>query len=87
VAGVLMAWFDSTHRENVIITPGDLMKRVESWKLPGTDNWPKSAKGFADALRRAAPALRHVGIEVGPLKQKKSHGMIPWQVVDIEMPK
>lgn len=54
-------------RENspIIETVGDLLQKLEQHAGPRRDTaWPKTAKGLSDALRRAAPALRLMGVEV-----------------------
>ena len=40
-----------------------ILRRLEDFKPMGADAWPRSPKGLGDALRRAAPALRQLGIE------------------------
>ena len=44
-------------------TAKSLMADMESSRPPHSDAWPRTPKGFADALRRAAPALRQMGVE------------------------
>lgn len=41
----------------------EILKRLEDYKPLGADAWPRSPRGLGDALRRAAPALRLLGIE------------------------
>ncbi len=41
----------------------DILNALEKYRPLGTDAWPRSAKGLGDALRRAAPALRTLGVE------------------------
>ena len=36
---------------------------LEDYKPRGCESWPRSAKGLGDAMRRAAPALRQLGID------------------------
>jgi hypothetical protein len=54
----------------------EILRRLDQHKLVGAESWPRTAKGLGDSLRRAAPALRHLGIECHSLG--KSHGTIKW---------
>jgi hypothetical protein len=45
----------------------NLLSQLEIRRLPGqgnTQNWPRSAKGLSNALRRAQPGLRELGLVV-----------------------
>lgn len=58
-------------------TAKNFMLSMEPFKFQSNnDAWPKTPKGFADALRRAAPALRQIGIECRSLP--KTGGEIRW---------
>ncbi|MGE4124468.1 MAG: hypothetical protein AB7E59_04290 [Pusillimonas sp.] len=57
----------------------DVLHALETYKPQGTDAWPRSAKGLGDALRRAAPALRSLGIECRSLG-KGSGGVVRWSI-------
>ena len=56
----------------------EIMSRLEEYKPVGTDAWPRTAKAFGDALRRAAPALRQIDIDCRCLG--KSGGTVKWQI-------
>jgi len=56
----------------------DIMTRLEHHKPLGAEFWPRSPKGLADALRRAAPALRQMGIDCKTVGKSK-HGMV-WTI-------
>ncbi|CAM4016216.1 hypothetical protein VRRI112168_10795 [Vreelandella rituensis] len=51
---------------------------LEDYKPRGCESWPRSAKGLGDAMRRAAPALRQLGIECQCLG--KIGGAVKWRV-------
>lgn len=72
VATALINWLEDKPGRYGEYSIKDLFGVVQGWKPQGCEAWPRSAKGFADALRRAAPALRTQGIEVS--RGRKSNG-------------
>lgn len=65
IANALIEWSE----KNTLTFPVQLQvkllfEQVAQYRTNNTDIWPKSSKGFADSLRRIAPALRqYVGID------------------------
>jgi len=78
VAAALIDWFEARGRLPETMAAKALFAEVERWKPANTDAWPRSAKGFADALRRIAPALRQLGIECH--SEGKVGGVVNWTV-------
>lgn len=70
--------FLETEPSGIQASVGDILSRLERHKRLGTDAWPRSAKGLGDALRRAAPALRQVGIEC--TECGKIGGKVRWSI-------
>lgn len=81
VAGAVLEWLDHNPRGRRASTKA-LLREVEQYRPPYCDAWPKSAKGFGDALRRAAPALRQLGIDCRCLG--KIGGAVLWEVTPRE---
>jgi hypothetical protein len=67
------------HRQNYTASVKDLLSELERFRSMGCDSWPRSAKGLGDALRRAAPALRVLGIDCRCLG--KTGGVIKWSII------
>ncbi|MCD6047119.1 MAG: hypothetical protein K0S08_766 [Gammaproteobacteria bacterium] len=78
VASAVIEWFDSCERRSTILPIKSLYEQVSNKKPINTDAWPRSPKGFADALRRAAPALRQMDIECRCLGKRGSY--IFWEI-------
>jgi hypothetical protein len=78
VASALIEWFERKGRQPSQYPIKTLFAQVEGVKPNNSDNWPRSAKGFADALRRVAPALRQMGIECRSLG--KIGGYVSWEI-------
>jgi hypothetical protein len=72
VATALLDWVEAAPGRFGEHSIKALFAGVEDWKPHGCEAWPRSAKGFADALRRAAPALRSQGVEIS--RGRKSDG-------------
>lgn len=67
------------HRQNYTASVKDLLTELERHRAMGCDSWPRSPKGLGDALRRAAPALRVLGIDCRCLG--KTGGVIKWSII------
>jgi len=84
VATALIDWFNANGKRTTELSAKALMQAVEQHKPDYAEAWPKSPKGFADALRRAAPTLRQVGIEC-QLNDKGGHDNVrKWRVTEIK---
>lgn len=57
----------------------EILASLEVYRPMGCESWPRSPKGLGDALRRAAPALRQLGIDCKCLG-KGSGGVVRWEI-------
>ena len=77
VAGAVVEWFEK-NKDGRIQSVKEWLNTLDYFKPSRCDSWPRSAKGLGDALRRAAPALRQLGIECRALP--KLGGVIKWEI-------
>ncbi len=84
VATALVDWFADRGEQAAEMSVKGLFKELERFKPAQTDAWPRSAKGFGDAMRRAAPALRQLAIECRSLG--KIGGTVRWSVTRLQAP-
>ena len=84
VATALIDWFTDRGEQAAEMAVKALFHELDRFKPAQTDAWPKSAKGFADAMRRAAPALRQLGIECRSLG--KLGGTVRWAISQRKTP-
>jgi hypothetical protein len=78
VATALIDWFAERGEQPAEMPVKALFSDLDRFKPSQTDAWPRSAKGFGDAMRRAAPALRSMGIDCKSLG--KIGGAVRWSV-------
>lgn len=78
VASAVIDWFEARGKRSVELPVKDLMQQVERYRPANAEAWPRSAKAFADGLRRAAPALRQLGIECRSLG--KIGSSVKWKI-------
>ena len=78
VASALIEWFERRDIQTIQIPIKTLLTQLEGFKPNSSDNWPRSAKGLGDALRRAAPALRQMGIICRSLGKIGSY--VSWEI-------
>lgn len=78
VASALIEWFERRGCQTTKLPIKTLFAQVETFKLNNSDSLPRSPKGFADALRRAAPALRQMRIQCHSLGKVGSN--VLWEI-------
>jgi hypothetical protein len=78
VATALIDWFSDRGEQSAEMPVKTLFNELDRFRPNQTDAWPRSAKGFGDAMRRAAPALRSMGIECRSLG--KIGGAVKWSI-------
>lgn len=78
VATAIRDWAEINPGEFRELSAKEWLSLMESFKPLGCDSWPRTAKGLGDAMRRAAPALRQLGIECRCLG--KVGGMVKWRI-------
>jgi len=70
VASAALAWLENNPQgfDGAVKRLHDLLSDTKY--KPDGEHWPKSAKGFSDALRRVSPALRMLGVNVESVGRK-----------------
>lgn len=77
VAGAVLEWIEH-HPNGRRASVKVLMEEIGKFRATYCDAWPRNEKGFADALRRAAPALRQLGVECRC--HGKIGGSVKWEI-------
>ncbi|WP_053070643.1 hypothetical protein [Halomonas sp. PR-M31] len=78
VATAIRDWAEIHPGETRELPAKQWLSILEDYKPRGRDSWPRSAKGLGDAMRRAAPALRQLGIKCKCLG--KVGGVVKWHI-------
>ena len=68
--------FVGTNPGEIYASVKDILARLEHHKPMGAEAWPRTPKGLGDALRRASPALRQMGVECK--SQGNIGGVVKW---------
>lgn len=63
VASAIRDWAETNPNQIDEHSTKHWLSALEDFKPRNCDSWPRSPKGLGDAMRRAAPALRQIGIE------------------------
>ncbi|TWH71289.1 hypothetical protein LX59_01572 [Azomonas agilis] len=77
VATAVMEYLEANPR-GMTASVKEIMATLDRYKPLGSDAWPRTAKGMGDSLRRAAPALRQLGMECSCLG--KIGGAVKWSI-------
>lgn len=83
VATAVMEYLEANPR-GMTASVKEITATLDRYRPLGSDAWPKTAKGMGDSLRRAAPALRQLGMECSCLG--KIGGAVKWSIKKNNLP-
>jgi hypothetical protein len=79
VATAVMEYFEARSGTSTTLSVKALLNELEGFRPQGAgDMWPRTPKRLGDDLRRSAPSLRQMGIEVRSLGKIGSH--VQWRI-------
>jgi hypothetical protein len=78
VATALIEWFQLYPYSTQHLPLKELLEQLDKHKPFNCESWPRTPKGLGDALRRCAPALRHIGINCKSIGKRGSY--IEWEI-------
>lgn len=73
IAGAIMAYLDLHPAGTEFLSAKEAMDAMSGFKTEG-ESWPRSPKGFSEALKRLAPAFRQIGIRAETAKMRGNQG-------------
>ena len=73
IAGAFAEYLSDNPLGNQFANAQTALKDLEKYKND-TESWPKSAKGFADMVKRLSPAFRQIGIHAEVCKKRTGAG-------------
>jgi hypothetical protein len=86
IVNALLDWFEARHRISAEMPLHELLNEISKKHLSSantlTSAWPRSSKGLGDTLRRLAPILRQLGLDIKSLGKRGSYVM--WQISAFE---
>jgi len=83
VVTALVDWFETRDRNAAELPLHELLKEIEKHQPHNTrDVWPKTSKSFGDTLRRVAPVLRQLGLNIKSLGKRGAY--VKWQISSCE---
>jgi len=78
IATALIELFEKSPYSTQKLPLKALLEQLEKYKPFNCESWPRTPKGLGDALRRCAPALRHIGINCKSIGKRGSY--IEWEI-------
>ncbi|MCP4474831.1 MAG: hypothetical protein GY821_09775 [Gammaproteobacteria bacterium] len=82
VAGALLEWLKMQTKNEYRMTAKELFDKLEDYRV---NAWPQSPHGLSSALRKAAPILPYLGVQIE--QSVKNRGYKRWHIKRVEQKK
>ncbi len=80
----LLTWFEANDFKTTQLPLHELFEAIGKNRLTNSEGWPKTTKSFGDTLRRIAPVLRPLGVDIKSLGKRGA--FVRWQVSSCDSP-